>query len=102
MCIQQCGDLIKLPKAVVEWIASLTSSGPEAENSDRTTLLTETLGRFLQVLKHMKSQGSVVGMVIKLEATKFCVRVPAEPRDFSVGSAIHQVSLFNRQQRFVC
>jgi uncharacterized protein (DUF342 family) len=62
------------------------------ENSGRTTLLTEALGRFLQVLKHMKSQGSVVGMVIKLEAIKLFVRVPAETRDFSVGSGVHGVS----------
>jgi hypothetical protein len=30
----------------------------------------------------MNGQGSEVGMVIKLEAIKFCVRVPAEKRDF--------------------
>ena len=65
------------------------------ENSDRTTLL--TLGQFLQVLKHMKNQSSVVGMVIKLEAKKFCVRIPAETREFSVCSGVHGVSLLNRQ-----
>jgi len=33
MCIQQWGDLIKsiAPKAVVEWIAALYSSGPGLE-----------------------------------------------------------------------
>jgi hypothetical protein len=46
----------------------------------------------------MNGQDSVVGMVIKLEAIKFCVRVPAEKRDFSVDSGVRRVSLFNRQK----
>jgi len=50
----------------------------------------------------MNGQGSAVGMVIKLEAIKFCVRVTAEKRDFSVGSGVRQISLFNLQKGLVC